>query len=183
MAGMEGSAPKPASPQRRWFQFSLRTLLIVVGLLSLPCVYVVHEAMFVQERKQFLLEHPSLNLNPWYTSPYPRKPPLPWLRRLLGDEGVGIIGLHPTTGEAERGRMTILFPEAVIIDDPADDPAIESRSIPSRDFGMHDVITYPELPPNQSAHKPAKPVQDRVPATGLKMLPHGPIACSPARIA
>jgi hypothetical protein len=41
-AAMESEPPKADPPKRkhRWFQFSLRTLLIVVTLLAILCGYV-----------------------------------------------------------------------------------------------------------------------------------------------
>jgi hypothetical protein len=41
-ATVQTEPPKAEPPkrERRWFQFSLRTLLIVVTLLSVPCAYV-----------------------------------------------------------------------------------------------------------------------------------------------
>jgi hypothetical protein len=37
---MDASTKKPAEPRRRWFRFSLRTLLIVVTVLSVPLGWV-----------------------------------------------------------------------------------------------------------------------------------------------
>ena len=39
---LEADLPKadPPKRQRRWFQFSLRTLMIVVTLLAVVCAYV-----------------------------------------------------------------------------------------------------------------------------------------------
>jgi hypothetical protein len=41
---------KPPKRKRRWFQFSLRTLLIVVTMLAAACGYVAWQAKIVQER-------------------------------------------------------------------------------------------------------------------------------------
>ena len=38
-------------PPRRRFQFRLRTLLIVVALLAVPCWYVANEARIVRQRR------------------------------------------------------------------------------------------------------------------------------------
>jgi hypothetical protein len=40
----EPSKADPPKRQRRWFQFSLRTLLVVVTMLSIPCAYLAHES-------------------------------------------------------------------------------------------------------------------------------------------
>jgi hypothetical protein len=38
----------PPKRKRRWFQFSLRSLLIGVALLSIPCAYVGWQAKIVR---------------------------------------------------------------------------------------------------------------------------------------
>jgi hypothetical protein len=52
--------PKTAGPgkkpRRRWFQFKLRTLLIGMALLTIPCGYVSWQAKIVRERKALLVE-------------------------------------------------------------------------------------------------------------------------------
>jgi hypothetical protein len=48
---MQADAPKR---KRRWFQFSLRTLMIGVTLLALVCAHVAHEANTVGARKALL---------------------------------------------------------------------------------------------------------------------------------
>ena len=40
----EPSKAEPPKRKRRWFQFSLRTLLIAVTMLSIPCAYIAHES-------------------------------------------------------------------------------------------------------------------------------------------
>ncbi len=40
-------------PRRRWLQFRLRTLLVGVMLLAIPCAYVGHEAAIVTKRRSF----------------------------------------------------------------------------------------------------------------------------------
>ena len=42
------------SAKRRWFQFSMRTLLIVVTLLAVACAYVGWQAKIVRERRDEL---------------------------------------------------------------------------------------------------------------------------------
>jgi hypothetical protein len=59
-AAMEAEPSKadPPKRKRRWFQFSLRTLLIGVTLLAVVCGYVGWEAKIVRDRKTWLKEHP-----------------------------------------------------------------------------------------------------------------------------
>ena len=53
---METKPPKadPPKRKRRWFQFSLRSLMIVVTLLAVPLGYVGWQKKAVQERKAML---------------------------------------------------------------------------------------------------------------------------------
>jgi hypothetical protein len=50
---MQTEPPKADSPnrKRRWFQFSLRSLMIVVAVLAVPCAYIGRQAMIVRQRK------------------------------------------------------------------------------------------------------------------------------------
>ena len=48
------SKADPPKRKRRWFQFSLRTLMIAVMLLAVPCAYVGWQAKIVNERKDML---------------------------------------------------------------------------------------------------------------------------------
>ncbi len=71
------------------FQFSLRTLLIGVALLAVPCVYVAHEAKIVAERKAWLDAHDNNSYSfadqtRWQARSHPRMRP-----RSSGD-GLGI---------------------------------------------------------------------------------------------
>ena len=49
--------PIVATPKRkrRWFQFSLRSLMIGVTLLAVACAYVVWQVKIVAERRALLL--------------------------------------------------------------------------------------------------------------------------------
>ena len=55
-AAMEAEPPKAEPPKRkrRWFQFSLRTLMIVVTLLAIPGGYVGWQAKIVRDRNAML---------------------------------------------------------------------------------------------------------------------------------
>ena len=50
----------PPDRKRRWYQFSLRTLLIGATLLAVVCGYVAREFEFVHVRRTWLNEHPKL---------------------------------------------------------------------------------------------------------------------------
>jgi hypothetical protein len=55
-AAMQTKPPKAEPPKRtrRWFQFSLRTLMIVVTLLAVPMGYVGWQAKIVKSRSDLL---------------------------------------------------------------------------------------------------------------------------------
>ena len=84
----------PPKSRRRWYQFALRTLLIGVALLALPCAWLAREAHVVAERKAWLAQHPEaavVAVEPsavWWLNPRdPQKSPST-LRRWLGDKAV-----------------------------------------------------------------------------------------------
>ena len=60
---MEAEPTKPDPPQRkrRWFQFSLRTLMIAVTLLAVPCAYVGWQVKIVRDRKATVHEVAEMN--------------------------------------------------------------------------------------------------------------------------
>ena len=101
--------PKP-KPRRRWHQFSLRTLLIAVALLSIPMAYVGRRVQIVQERKAMLSRIRSVDGGICGASP------MSGLRGLLGDKAIVVIGLPVKTGYDERLTIRDLFPEAQIVD-------------------------------------------------------------------
>jgi hypothetical protein len=57
-AAMQTEPPtaEPPKLKRCWFQFSLRTLLIGVTLLAIPCAYVGWQVKIVKERKVMVRE-------------------------------------------------------------------------------------------------------------------------------
>jgi hypothetical protein len=98
----------PPKRKRRWFQFSLRTLMIGVALLAVPMGYVGRQAEIVRQRRAVLNALPR-----WI--PTNETTGLPWIRRLLGDEKVFWIALPKTASKPERQRMKALFPEALVL--------------------------------------------------------------------
>jgi len=100
---------------RRWYQFSLRTLLIGVALLSVPCAYVAHEYRLVQARKEWITRRaPPFELAgipP--TQVYERNPAADpsLIRRWLGDRAETDIDVD---SEADAAAAKSLFPEAAV---------------------------------------------------------------------
>lgn len=126
---MDTDATPSPKPKRRWFQFRLRTLLVVVTLAAVPCAYVAHEWRIVQERERFLCEQERSMAE--HSS---GAAGISWVRRLMGDHGYSRIALGGATDIARRRQEAgALFPEARIMalslrhHSAADDP---ERALP-----------------------------------------------------
>ena len=101
-AGMEADPSKASPPKhkRRCFQFSLRTLMIVVTLLAVACGYVGWQAKIVRQRRAMLGtidavggRYLAINAGDWpagMTGPG-------WIRRFLGDVAVVEIDFHASS--------------------------------------------------------------------------------------
>jgi hypothetical protein len=119
--------PDQPSPRRR-FQFRLRTLMIAVTLLAVPCAYLGWQKKIVLERKEMLAQitasggtvmlvpstpgvtfYPIVNRN---GAPV-RYSAIPAVRRWLGDQYV--VNIAPPAGMEREcvDRIAALFPEAV----------------------------------------------------------------------
>ena len=104
-----------APPKRRWYQFSLRTLFVVVTLLAIPCSYVGWQAGIVRKREAM---RPWLREHGWRVFPatenYEPLPAgaIPWIRRCFGDEPVFEIGFPPSSDASEINDVRATFPEA-----------------------------------------------------------------------
>jgi hypothetical protein len=109
----EPSTAEPPKRKRRWFQFSLRTLMIGVALLAVPLSYVGWEAKVVRERAAFLdhLEKSGAFISDSGGLERDLSQRPSWLRILIGDKDVGYIWLPD---ESELKRVKELFPEAFI---------------------------------------------------------------------
>jgi hypothetical protein len=123
----------PATSKRRWFQFSLTSLL---ALMTLVAIWLAWELAFIRERRAWLREHPALiddarvrsgrplmitvsgdlklqsNDTLVLTTPTPsREVSLPPWRKWLGDTAVATI-LDPGFSDEVRADARRLFPEA-----------------------------------------------------------------------
>ena len=110
------------------FQFRLRTLLIVVTVLAIPCAVVGWELHFIRQRQVALVWLKegagwAVTTAEYQQSPdqAPHNPSgpameIPAWRRWLGDEPIAAIGFDRKTSKADRERVRRLFPEAGISD-------------------------------------------------------------------
>ncbi len=147
-AAMDADPPisDPPKRKRRWYQFSLRTLLIGVSLLAAICGYVKRQYEIVQERQSFFEQSVSVSC----AGTNPEGPDVPWIRSLLGDRGYAVIGLVSDTERAERQRAAVLFPEALIC-------AVRFPHIPGAPLNSCGIECGP------FADEPAWPQSDHVP--------------------
>ncbi len=110
--------PNAESPKRnrRWYQFSLRTLLIVVTLLAMTCGYVASEAKIVGVRNAARARIESLGgqykVGGAIFGDYEEKVPL--VRRWLGDEPVNFVLLPDSASSSDEQRIREVFPDVVI---------------------------------------------------------------------
>jgi hypothetical protein len=99
---------------RRLFQFSLRTLMIVVTLLAVVCGYVGWQAKIVRNRKLVMnwiaTHNGETALNRKHSGAPDYWPSIPWLRRLLGDRAIAGLNIGPLSAEDEA-RIREAFPE------------------------------------------------------------------------
>ncbi len=112
----ELSKTDPPKRNRRWFQFSLRTLMIGVTLLAVACGYVASQAKIVRDRSEWRINAPP-------KSSYPVKPIIfqgdpaqrpNVIRRWPGDVAIDMIDLPPGTPDRDIRTTVTLFPEAAI---------------------------------------------------------------------
>lgn len=93
-------------PRRRWFQFSLGSLLLVMTLVA---VWLSWQIGFIRERQVWLAKNSALvNQNPT------RQATIPVWRRMLGDVAVAEISFPLGFDAAEVVRIKRWFPEATV---------------------------------------------------------------------
>ena len=81
------------TPRRRWYQFSLGTMLLLVTLFA---VWMAGDLRIIRERQSWLRGHTSVvdETNPHAT--------IPLHRRVLGDKPVDLLLLPANTGDGDR---------------------------------------------------------------------------------
>src|SRR4051812_21088207 len=97
-------------PRRRWYQFSLRTMFVVVFVVSIPLAWVGYQLNWIRERRSALSYTDQTKAIP---DPFALPVPAPGWLWLFGEQGREIIGCreHTTMTAAELQR---LFPESEI---------------------------------------------------------------------
>jgi hypothetical protein len=123
---MEAEPPKADPPERkrRWFQFSLRSLLLAVTAFG---VWLGWESHVVRERKAALEEIKRTGgaadsvaylceIFERFQQPRPNEASatIPFFRAWFGDEPIAIIRVAIDAPPGEEKRIAILFPEAKV---------------------------------------------------------------------
>lgn len=100
-------------PLRRWYQFSLRTMFVVVFVASIPLAWVGYHLNWIRERHEFLVpKDPAVGLTyERYVWDAGNRPP--WQLALFGEKGIQRIKVIPTDRE-QVDRVRALFPEAIV---------------------------------------------------------------------
>ena len=98
------------------FQFSLRTLLIVVALLVVPCGWLGYNAAIVRHRS-WALSHFGNRKWPAVVPGGLWQPQesLPWIRRVLGDRAYSRLEVDNTVPESDFIAIIDAYPEASVV--------------------------------------------------------------------
>ena len=102
---MEAELRKVEPPKRRWCQFSLRSLLIGVTLLTVPLCYAGWQAKIVRERAAWVDSHPHID-DKWNLTAG-----IPAVRRWFGDRAYAVVAFGESPANASE-ECAALFPEA-----------------------------------------------------------------------
>jgi hypothetical protein len=116
--------------QRRWFQFKLRTLLIVVTIAAAACAWATHEGRIVQERTAVrewieagggacVSNNLSLHVPPGAGIEEPS-----FVRRWLGDRTVTTVFLPRRFSDRDLQRIKTCFRGATLIYPGADGDSV-----------------------------------------------------------
>jgi hypothetical protein len=107
---------KPNLPKRnrRWFQFSLRTLMIGVTLVAVACGYVAWQARIVAVRDAARARITALG-GQWRLGGYiDYEESVPLIRRWLGDEPVSNVIIPDNVSKEDEQRIRDVFEDVVI---------------------------------------------------------------------
>jgi hypothetical protein len=108
----DNAAVEAVPPKRRWYQFSLRTLMIVVTLLAVLCAYVGWQAKIVRDRNlmlQWIKDHDGYCLIATNELPIRAENPS-LLRRWLGDSQVAEVWFRSLVARDDAARIRETFP-------------------------------------------------------------------------
>ena len=104
MVGMPQN-PYEAPSRRRWFRFSLRTVLVAVVVISIPLAWVAYSLKWIRTRHVALRDATLVSYSPDVRAPSNLA--------LFGERGVYLIEL-PHEKPVDCHELRRLFPEAVL---------------------------------------------------------------------
>jgi len=97
-------------PKRRWYQFSLRTMFVLVFLMSMPLAWVGYQLKWIRQRQGFAKRFDGFRQA--RHSQDDTQPPAPCWLGYFGEEGATRIYCP----SAYVREAKALFPESQIID-------------------------------------------------------------------
>jgi hypothetical protein len=100
----------PTPPRRRWLQFSLRTLFILLTLAALAVAWIASDRRIAMARRRFLLGEEG-RAQPAFI---PAENELSFWRKYFGDQSRKSISLPVGATAADVEEAQRLFPEAEI---------------------------------------------------------------------
>jgi hypothetical protein len=107
--------------ERRWYQLSLRTLMILVAVVAVPCAYVGWQAKIVSTRRRMAsAANAGITGSGWKRSS--SAPSLftefpSWIRWQLGDKQYDHFSFFDWTTDNTISEYQSAFPEALVIRD------------------------------------------------------------------
>jgi len=96
-------------PRRRWFRFSLRTMLVLVAVAAIPLAWMGYHLIWIMQRHQYLEDARIVAKSKAGDSK--RLPIGLWL---MGEHGIHSLVLLEIS-EDERSRIAALFPESSVL--------------------------------------------------------------------
>lgn len=102
----------PATPRRRWFSFSLRTLFVLVTVLGVFLTWLGVQLKWIQDRKE-ALKWLADGHGMFHEGFEDRMPIAPLSVRIFGEPAIGYI-LLPEENASHGPRIKLLFPEAQV---------------------------------------------------------------------
>ena len=98
-----------AAPRRRWFRFSLRTLLVMVTVFG---AWFGVQVKWIRDRHEWLKNHPQVIIWADNRGGPNELVPAPWSLRILGEPGIRKLYPGYRASRADFEQAKALFPEA-----------------------------------------------------------------------
>jgi hypothetical protein len=110
-------------PSRRWYRFSLRTMLVLVTLVAVVLGSLAYPIHWIRARRTFVAAHAGCEIDATWVNVHDSSytAPTPWILYLLGEHGVAAWEIHCLSWD-ERKEAKRLFPEAEFLDHPKPSP-------------------------------------------------------------